>query len=114
MSLKILRHKKLIEKPEYYIFYEWAEQLDYGFMFLCNREGDINFNELSKDTLENYEKCENGEYEVVYQGLRRVMHKHWEHTIAECSCGSKITLSSNSNQCRECKSWYSFTGQQLH
>lgn len=113
MGIKIVSHKRRVEEIDYFIFYEYAEELDAGFMFPCNREGEINFNELSKEALVNYEKCENGEYEVVYQGLQRSINKYWEDAVGECSCGALVTLASNSNQCEKCRTWYNFAGQQL-
>lgn len=113
MGIKIVSHKRRVEEVEYYIFYEYVEELDAGFMFPCNQDGEINFNELPKEALENYEKCESEEYEVVYQGLRRMVNRYWEDAIGECSCGELVTLSTNSNQCLKCKAWYNSGGQQL-
>jgi hypothetical protein len=113
MAIKIKSHGRRVEEIEYYIFYEWAEQLDAGFMFPCNQDGDINFNEMEQVALDNYDKCESGEYEVVYQGLRRSVNRYWEPAIGECSCGHEVVLESNTNQCEACGSYYNMGGQQL-
>jgi hypothetical protein len=113
MGIKIISHRQVIEEISYYIFYEWVEELDSGFMFPCNEDGDINFNEMSPEALENYEKCESEEYDVVYQGLRRLVNRYTEPTIGLCSCGKEVVLDSNTNQCEGCGSYYNSIGQQL-
>ena len=113
MGIKIISHRQHVEEVEYYIFYEYAEVLDSGFMFPCNQDGDINFNEMEQAALDNYNKCESGEYEVVYHGLRRSINSYWEPTIAECSCGHEVVLESNTNQCESCHAYYNLGGQEL-
>ena len=113
MGIKIISHGRRVEDAEYYIFYEWAEQLDSGFMFPCNQDGVINFNDMSKTALDRYEKCESGEYEVVYRGLQRMVNRYWEPAIGECSCGNEVVLESNTNMCEHCGSYYNMGGQQL-
>lgn len=113
MAIKIKSHGRRVEEVEYYIFYEWAEELDSGFMFPCNQDGEIDFNEMEQVALDNYQKCENDEYEVVYQGLRRSVNSYWEPAIAECSCGHEVTLESNTNVCEQCGSYYNMGGQEL-
>jgi len=103
----------MVEEIEYYIFYEWAEQLDSGFMFPCNQDGDINFDDMDQEALDNYDKCENGEYEVVYQGLQRSINRYWEPTISRCSCGHEVVLESNTNVCESCGAYYNMGGQEL-
>jgi len=113
MAIKIISHGRRVEDIEYYIFYEWAEELGSGFMFPCNQDGDINFNGMEQVALDNYEKCENGEYEVVYQGMQRSVNRYWEPAIGKCSCGKEVVLESNTNQCESCRSYYNMIGQQL-
>jgi hypothetical protein len=112
MGIEIVSHRRHVEEVEYYIFYEWAEQLDSGFHFPCNSDGDINFNDMAPEAMENYEKCENGEYEVVYQGMQRFVNSYWEPAVGLCSCGKRVTLDSNTNRCK-CGSYYNQMGQQL-
>ena len=113
MTIKIISHGRRVEDVEYYIFYEWAEELDSGFMFPCNENGEINFNDMEQVALDNYEKCESGEYEVVYQGLRRSFNRYWEPAIGKCSCGKEVVLESNTNRCESCRSYYNMMGQEL-
>lgn len=113
MAIKIISHIQEKEETSYYIFYEWAEELDAGFMFPCNQDGDIDFNSMSQEALDNYEKCESGEYEVVYHGLRRSVNTYREPAVGECSCGKEVVLESNTNQCKSCGSYYNAIGQQL-
>lgn len=112
MAIKIISHSRTVEEVEYYIFYEWVEELDSGFSFDCNEHGEIDFENMSPEAMENYDKCESEEYEVVYQGLRRRVHCYREPAIGECSCGREVVLERNTNQC-ECGSYYNSIGQQL-
>jgi hypothetical protein len=113
MAIKIISHSRVVEEISYYIFYEWVEQLDAGFMFPCNENGDINFNEMSPEALENYEKCESEEHAVVYHGLRRAVNRYREPAIGLCTCGEEVELSGSTNQCPKCSQLYNWIGQQL-
>ena len=113
MGIKIISHRRHVEEVEHYIFYEYAEELDSGFMFPCNQDGVIDFNSMEQVALDNYEKCESGEYEVVYQGLRRSINRYSEPAIGKCSCGQEVALESNTNQCESCHSYYNMGGQEL-
>jgi hypothetical protein len=110
--IKIKSHGRHVEDVEYNIFYEWVEFPDSGFSFPCNQDGEIQMNDLTSEGLENFNKCESGEYEVIYRGLQRLVNRYYEPAIGECHCGSEVTLSGNSNQC-QCGQWYNSAGQQL-
>lgn len=112
MAIRIISHGRKVEEFSYFIFYEWVEELDSGFMFPCNEYGEIDFDSMSQEALDNYEKCEVEEYEVVYQGLRRCVNRYWEPAIGECFCGKEVVLGSNTNQC-ECGQYYNSIGQEL-
>ena len=113
MAIKIKSHGRRVEDISHYIFYEWAEELDSGFMFPCNQAGIIDFDGMEQVALDNYDKCESGEYEVVCHGLRREVNSYWEPAVAVCSCGHEVTLESNTNQCESCRSYYNMGGQEL-
>lgn len=111
--IKIVSHGRMVEEYKFYIFYEWVEKPNTGFFFPCNSEGDINFNNLSEQALENYEKCESDEYEVIYRGLQRHIERYWEPTVGECYCGEEVLLKGSSNECKHCGRLYSPIGHEL-
>jgi len=113
MAIKIISHRQDVEEIRYYIFYEWAEELNSGFMFPCNQEGIIDFENMEQVALDNYDKCESGEYEVVCQGLQREINRYSNPAIARCSCGAEVTLESNTNVCDSCGAYYNMGGQEL-
>lgn len=111
--IRIISHGRWVEEFTYCIFYEWVEFPDSGFSFPCNQDGEINFNDMEEAALVNYEKCESGEYEVIYRGLQRYVNRYREPTIGECySCKREVELSSNTNKC-ECGRLYNSAGQEL-
>ena len=111
--LKIISHGQQVVKESYFISYEWVERPGSGFDFPCNMQGEINFNDMVPEALENYKKCESDEYAVIYRGLQRHEHSYWEPTVAICYCGEEITLESNTNECEHCNQLYNSAGQQL-
>ena len=113
MGIKIIQHRQVVEEVSYFIFYEYVEELGAGFMFPCNEHGEIDFDSMSQAALENYEKCDSEEYEVVYQGMQKSTNSYTNPAIGECYCGEQVELSGNSNQCGKCGSWYNACGQQL-
>lgn len=113
MAIKIISHRQEVEEFSYYIFYEWAEELNSGFMFPCNQEGIIDFENMEQVALDNYDKCESGEYEVVCQGLQREVNRYSNPAIGQCSCGAEVALESNTNVCEQCGAYYNMGGQEL-
>ena len=111
--IKVISHGRMVEEYSYSIFYEWVEFPLSGFSFDCNQDGVIDFNKVTGDGLVNYEKCESGEYEVIYRGLQRSVNRYREPTIGECYCGKEIVLESNTNECTSCKRLYNGSGQEL-
>ena len=113
MTIKIISHVREVEDVEYYIFYEWVEELNSGFMFPCNMQGEIDFENMEQVALDNYGKCDSEEYPVVYRGLQRSVTRYREPAIGLCSCGEEVPLESNTNVCENCGAYYNMGGQEL-
>jgi hypothetical protein len=111
--IKIISHCRRVEEYSYSIFYEWVEFPLSGFSFDCNDQGEINFKDMKPEGLANYEKCESGEYEVIYRGLQRYVNRYWEPTVGECYCKNEVVLNSNTNECSKCGALYNSAGQEL-
>lgn len=112
MGIKILQERRVEEVYSYFIEYRWRDDLGAGFWFDCNQDGDINFNDMSEAALENYEKCESGEYDVEYMGLQRSVNRIVHPRIGKCSCGAEIELENFTNRCK-CGQYYNWCGQSL-
>lgn len=111
--IKIISHGRMVEEYTYAIFYEWVEFPLSGFSFDCNQDGEIMFNDFTPEAMENYEKCESGEYEVIYRGLQRYVNRYYEPTVGECyRCKKEVVLQSNTNKC-SCGTLYNSAGQEL-
>ena len=113
MGIKIISHGQVVEKVRYYIFYEWVEKLDLGFEFPCNEQGEIDFDSMSPNQLDHYEKCDSEELPVVYRGLQREVSEFTTPAIGKCSCGSLVALTKSSNKCQKCGDYYNALGQQI-
>jgi len=96
----------------YTIFYELVEYPDDGYHFICNMQGEINFNDLTPQAEQDYEKCMNDEYEVIYRGLVRHEKRIYEPAIGICSCGREVVLKSTANEC-SCGLKYNQCGQAI-
>lgn len=113
MGIKILQERRVEEVYSYFIEYRWRDDQGAGFWFDCNQDGDINFNEMSEAAMENYEKCESGEYDVEYLGLQRIVDRIVHPRIGQCSCGEEVRLEYFTNHCDKCGQYYSSHGQAL-
>ena len=111
ITIKNARRK--VEEFSYFIFYEWVEQPGAGFHFPCNDQGEINFNKMKPAAVENYEKCESDEHEVIYRGLQRSVNRYTEPAVGKCHSGSEVLLESNTNECSKCQRLYNSVGLEL-
>ena len=108
--IKIKSHVLDQVEYSYTIFYELVEYPEDGYHFLCNMQGEINFNDLTPQALEDYEKCMNEEYAVIYRGLTRHEKSIYESAIGICGCGQEVELESFENVCA-CGLKYNQCGQ---
>jgi hypothetical protein len=111
--IRIKSHIREWVEYSYTIFYELVEYPEDGYNFVCDMHGEINFNNLTPQALEDYQKCESDEYAVIYRGLQRHEQRNHEPAIGICSCGDEVVLESFTNECTGCNREYNSCGQEL-
>jgi len=110
--MKILEHSKTVHVECYQRSFYWSNDSNSGFGFYCDKDGTIITEEASENRIANYEKCLNGTYDVIDEGVKDCSHSYFVHSIGECSCGRQIELAHFTNDC-ECGLLYNSCGQQL-
>ena len=109
--MKIIRKRERISQVTYSHNFYWKDTPSAGFSFDCNENGIIlNLNECAQ---ENYEKCINGEYDVINEGIVKYKSSYISPAIGLCSCGCEVILSNFTNTCDNCDSDYNMTGDLL-
>ena len=106
--MKIVENSKTVHVECYQRFFHWSDDSTSGFGFYCDKDGTI-----TTDTrIANYEKCLNGTYDVVDDGIKDCSHSYFVNSIGECSCGRQIELAHFTNECK-CGLLYNLCGQSL-
>ena len=115
MGMKILRHRTVREEKTYTLTYQWKDDPGAGFGFPCDDMGSILTDQMSPAAMENYEKCEFGEYKtlVKFVGISTYSNRWTEPAVGECTCGGEVILASMTNECPKCRALYNGYGQQL-
>ncbi len=112
--MKIIQNSYVEEIVRYIRNFSWADQDDpyYGFCFDSDENGNVDIDNLSSCARNNYEKCINGEHNVVDLGVKKLVHNYKHPKIGLCDCGEAIFLDSFTNTC-ECGVDYNSSGQKL-
>jgi len=116
--VKIIKHRERIEKVYYQRCFYWSgqEDLNYGFGFDCDEDGNVDEQKLNPCGLENFKKCltgsVNGE-KIIDRGAVKHIHTYIDPAIGLCNgCGEEVVLYGFTNTC-ECGLDYNSSGQQL-
>lgn len=113
MAGRIIKERWIEEYVRYWHDFTFANDPDRGFSFDCDEAG--NPFPMEEPALENYQKCINGEYNVVDNGIQECHARIKHPAIMECedpSCRAHIELEGFTNTC-QCGIDYNFAGQRL-
>jgi len=108
--MKIIKQRERKTNVRYYLSFEWSDTPGSGFNFDCDEKGNVLLTDANK---ENYQKCINGEYDVIAEGIQKDKWSYTEPAIGKCSCGEEVVLSSFTNTCDKCDSDYNMQGDLL-
>lgn len=111
--MEIISRGGIRECRSYSYNYEWRDMPGAGFAFDCDEEGRINEAGLAPEALENLDKCRNGTFDVVDQGIRVYEWTYREPSWGRCCCGEEVALEGFTNTCRRCGRDYNSAGQEL-
>jgi len=90
-----------------------------GFAFLCDKDGNVIFNENTTEAaIENYHWCmEHPEkFPYYFNHVVKQVHRYREPNSGTCHCGEKIALVNEylgACECPKCGQWYNLWGQEL-
>jgi len=111
--MKIIRKSERVTEVHYYLEYAWKGRSGSGFEFECDEKGNVTKEKLCPEALENLRKCQTGEYDVVFQGVKKYVHKYTIPAVGRCDCGAEVTLDRFINTCEKCGATYNLYGQAL-
>lgn len=117
--IKIIRPRERKERTDYSREFEWADCPGAGFSFPCDKQGNVNIDEMCDEAKGNLAGCLNGTMKstsgagVVDKGIREYVSKWIEPALAECICGHTIELAAFTNTCEKCGRDYNSSGQEL-
>ncbi len=108
--MKIIKQRERITNVQYWLDYKWKDDPNAGFAFDCDEKGNL----LKETSKENYEKCNNGTYNVIFNGIVKHANTYTESAIGLCNvCNNKVYLDGFTNTCEICNTDYNMSGQQL-
>lgn len=84
-----------------------------GFSFPCDDSGNVDVETLHPAALANYQKCLNGTFDVVDEGVITFERSYRHPSVIRCeSCGNPVALGNFTNPC-ECGVDYNGSGCRL-
>lgn len=89
---------------------------DGGFAFPCDKDGNIDFDNMRPEMIDSYEWCESHPEKFDEPYVRQDKHSYMQNAIAKCECGKKIELYDEymgACECPYCHRWYNMFGQEL-
>ena len=108
--MKILQkshHKTFVS---YERFFESALFQGSGYVFDCDKDGNLINPNI--DSVNNFNSCLSGEYNVIDHGIEKVKNTKFVSAIGQCDCGRKVYLDSFTNTC-DCGIDYNMSGDRL-
>jgi len=115
MGIQIISHKKRKDKSTYSLVYVWKEDHSAGFDFPCDENGELLLDKMAQYELNDYGRCEMGEWKdlVVFKGICKTHHIEDISAVARCHCGQLLALKENRNVCSNCGKSYNSIGEEL-
>ena len=112
--MKIIFERQKMTRVTYALDFNFPDN-DGGYSFDCDEDGNL-LPDISIGALENYQKCIDGTYDVVSQGIRKHINSWVENAIGLCNCGQEVELWDSycsACECEKCGQWYNLSGQML-
>jgi hypothetical protein len=111
--MKIIKPRRDIENKEYERSFAWRDyhHLSAGFSFSCDADG--NFLPMVPAAEANLQRCLDGTYDVIDEGIRCRKWTHTEPAVGQCRCGAEVELDGFTNTCDNCHADYNWAGQLL-
>jgi len=104
--------RELVEHVAYVRSFHWRDDPGAGFSFDCDESGAIDRAALYPEAIENLDKCLDGSFDVVDDGVEKREWQHWEPAQGRCPCGEIVYLDHFTNTCR-CGRDYDSSGNEL-
>ena len=114
--MKILAKRRKINIKTYALEFLFPNNSCGGFSFSCDEHGYL-LPDIMPEALLNYQKCMDGTYDVIPQGVKVYTNSWMEPAHVICSCGEEIVLYDQyfgACECDNCGQWYNLTGQKLN
>lgn len=111
---KIIQESEIIKGTEYFHNFDYHGQINCGFSFPCDKDGNILADNMATVGIDNYNKCINGTFDMVDRGVQSNAYVYREPAVAECEvCESDVALvDAMSNYC-DCGAEYNLSGQRV-
>ena len=109
--IPIIRKREQVSQVSYSLSFETSPGC--GFGFPCDKDGNIDRDNLNPAALENLRKCETREYKVSNPQIKQYINRYIDPALAKCICGHTIELAAFTNTCERCNRDYNMSGQEL-
>jgi len=108
----LVTHSKRVHCVEYGLSFGWREHPDAGYSFDCDENGVVDRSKLYPEAIENLNKCLDGTFDVIAEGVVKREWSYREPAVGKCSCGAQVFLNHFTNTC-ECGRDYDSSGNLL-
>lgn len=96
----IVTPSQLIHCVEYGLSFRWRGERDSGFSFDCDEMAHVDRSKLAPEAIENLNKCLDGTFDVIFEGVQKREWHYREPAIGRCSCGEEVWLEHFTNTCK--------------
>ena len=111
--MKIIKQREYHVEKTYYRRFSWKNRPNAGFFFPCDVSGNVG-QSIDPAAKDNYNKCLNGTYDVIDEGIETHTNKWSDPAVGICNvCGEEVELFGFTNTCDKCYTDYNMSGQQL-
>jgi len=110
--MKIIKSSETKTFTEYSLSFTWKKDSNAGFSFPCDKDGNVPEN-MAEEGKENLRRCQDGTFNVRFDGIQKYSHTYREPAIGECACGEEVSLDGFTNTCENCGRDYNSCGQEL-
>ena len=113
VDMRILKSREHHSETSYHLSYHWRGDAGAGFCFDCDENGNVDVASMIPVAYENYQKCVNGDFDVVCDGVEEHHHNWTSPAVGECPCGGEVELAGFTNTCEKCGRDFNMSGQEL-
>ena len=111
--MEIVRKSQRVHVEQYYLEYDRNDLPGAGFMFACDKQGNLLLDQITLTARQNLVDCQSGVIAVTFKGVRDCSYTYLQPAQGRCSCSRIIELSDPMTNSCACGLEYNGGGQSL-